>query len=130
MILVRVTVVGEKDVSTFSQVYKYSDESFYTVFAPSVSRIKEKLTAGLRINTNECLALYCDYIVSQIRNKISPRSIEHEIRTLLSHNNVMFGVPETLGKIIIQAELKKGIQDSMTVIEPITIPRYVMNPKD
>jgi urease gamma subunit len=130
LILVRVTVVGEKGASTFSLVFEYSDESFETVFAPSVSRIKEKLTAGLRINTNECLALYCDYIVTQLRNKVSSRSIEHEVRTLLSHHNVMIGVPESLGKIIIQAELNKGIQDSMTVIEPITIPRYVMNPRD
>ena len=83
MILVRVTAVGEKDVSIFSQVFEYSDESFDTVFAPSVSRIKEKLTAGLRTNTNKCLAFYCDYMVSQLRNKISFRSIEHEVRTLL-----------------------------------------------
>jgi urease gamma subunit len=53
-------------------------------------------------------------------------TIEHEIRALLSHHDVMMGVPETLRKLIFQIELNKGKQGIITIIEPIRIPHYVL----
>ena len=93
MILVRVTVIGEEDTSTFSQVFEYSNESFDTIFSPTLDKIKEKLKQGLRINLYECLALYCDYIVSRLRTKKGTSAIEQGIRALLYHHDVMTGVP-------------------------------------
>jgi urease gamma subunit len=124
LILVRVTVIGEEDTSTFSQVFEYSNESFDTIFSPAVNKITEKLKQGLRINLCQCLAIYCDYIVSRLRTKKGTSSIEHEIWALLSHHDVMMGVPETLRKLIFQIELTKGKQEIITIIEPIRIPHY------
>ena len=62
-------MTGERDTSPYFQVFEYSDESYERVFVPSVNMIKEKLTMGLRINFNECLALFCNYVVSQLRGQ-------------------------------------------------------------
>lgn len=126
MILVRVTVIGEEDASTFSQVFEYSNESFDTIFSPTLDKITEKLKQGLRINLYECLAIYCDYIVSRLRIKKGTSSIEHEIRALLSHHDVMTGVPETLRNLIFRIELNKEMQEIITIIEPIRIPHYIL----
>ena len=126
MILVRVTVIGEEGASPFSQVFEYSNESFDNIFSTTVDRIKEKLKQRLRINLYECLALYCDYMVSRLRTKNSASSIEHGMQVLLSHHDVMTGVPETLWKIVFQIELNRGEQEIITISEPIRIPHYVL----
>lgn len=126
MILVRVTVIGEEGASPFSQVFEYSNESFDKIFLPTIDRIKEKLKQRLRISLYKCLALYCDYMVSRLRTKNDTSSIEQGIRALLSHHDVMTGVPETLRKIVFQMELNRGEQEIITISEPIRIPHYVL----
>ena len=126
MILVRVTVISEEGASPFSQVFEYSNESFDNIFSTTVDRIKEKLKQRLRINLYECLALYCDYMVSRLRTKNDTSSIEQGIRALLSHHDVMTGVPETLRKIVFQMELNRGEQEIISISEPIRIPHYVL----
>jgi urease gamma subunit len=125
LILARVTVIGE-EASPFSQVFEYSNESFDNIFSPTVDRIKEKLKQRLRINLYECLALYCDYMVSRLRTKNGASSIEQGMQALLSHHDVMTGVPETLWKIVFQIELNRGEQEIITISEPIRIPHYVL----
>jgi urease gamma subunit len=126
LILVRVTLVGDEGASTFSQVFEYSNESFDNLFLPAVGRIKEKLKQRLRINLYECLALYCDYMVSRLRTKNGTTSIEQGVRALLSHHDVMAGIPETLRKIVFQIELNRGEQEIITISEPIRIPHYFL----
>ena len=126
MILVRVTVIGEEGASPFSQVFEYSNESFDNIFSTTVDRIKEKLKQRLRINLYECLALYCDYLVSRLRTKNRASPIEQGMQALLSHHDVMTGVPETLRRIVFQIELNRGEQEIITISEPIRIPHYVL----
>jgi urease gamma subunit len=126
LILIRVTAIDENDSSTYSQVFEYSEESFDTIFAPSVDRIKEKLRQGLKINLYECVAMYCDYVVSRMRKNDAPKLIKHDLRSLLSHHNVMTGVPETLRNTTFQVELNKARCEAITIVEPIIIPHYVM----
>jgi urease gamma subunit len=126
LIRVKATVTGEKDTSPFFRVFEYSDESYDTIFLPSVNKIKEKLAMDLRININECLALYCNYVVSQLRAQNLIEHIEAGAKTLLSHHSVMTGVPETLRKMVFHAELDKVQQYIITLQEPIKIPRYVL----
>jgi urease gamma subunit len=126
LIRVKATVTGEKDTSPFFRVFEYSDESYDTIFLPSVNKIKEKIAMDLRININECLALYCNYVVSQLRAQNLIEHIEAGAKTLLSPHSVMTGVPETLRKIVFHAELDKVQQYIITLQEPIKIPRYVL----
>jgi urease gamma subunit len=126
LILVRVTVIGEEGPSRLSQVFEYSNESFDNIFLPTVERIKEKLRQRLRINLYECLALYCDYMVAHLRAKNGASPIEQGMQALLSHHDVMTGVPETLRKIVFHIELNSGEQEIITISEPIRIPHYVL----
>lgn len=119
-------MISEEGASPFSQVFEYSNESFDTIFSPTLDKIKEKLKQGLRINLYECLALYCDYMVSRLRTKNDTSSIEQGIRALLSHHDVMTGVPETLRNIVFQMELNRGEQEIILISEPIRIPHYVL----
>ena len=127
MIRVKATVTGEKDTLPFFRVFEYSDESYDTIFLPSVNKIKEKLVMGLRININECLALYCNYVVSQLRAQNLIEHIEGGAKALLSPYSVMTGVPETIRKIVFHVELDKVHQYVITLQEPIKIPRYVLS---
>jgi urease gamma subunit len=128
LIRVKATATGEKDTSPFFQVFEYSDESYDTIFLPSVNKIKEKLAMGLRININECLALYCNYVVSQLHAQNLIEHIEGGSKTLLSPHNVMTGVPETLRKIVFHTELDDKLpQYVITLYEPIKIPCYVLS---
>lgn len=124
MIRVRAIVTGESDTSPYFQVFEYSDESYEKIFVPVVNMIKEKIAKGLKINFNECLALFCNYVVSQLRTNNSAEHIERESRKILSPQDVMIGVPESLRKVVFQASLDKACQFVITFKEPIKIMRY------
>jgi urease gamma subunit len=124
LIHVRAIVTGESDTSPYFQVFEYSDESYERIFVPAVDIIKEKLAAGLKINFNECLALFCNFVVSQLLTKNSVEYIEREARKILSPSDVMIGVPESLRKVVFQASLDKACQLVITFNEPIKIMRY------
>jgi urease gamma subunit len=117
-------VTGEKDTSPFFQVFEYSDESYEKIVVPSVNMIKEKIVMGLKINFNECLALYCNYVVSQLRAQKPVEVIEEGARKILSPHNVMFGVPESLRKVVFYAMFDEACQYVITVREPIRIMWY------
>ncbi len=71
MILIKAEVKGEPDVPPFARIFEYRNKSDEQIFFDSLELIKEKLAKNLRINTNESLALYCGYIVDQLRARIS-----------------------------------------------------------
>jgi urease gamma subunit len=130
LIHVKATVTGEKDTSPFFRVIEYSDESYNTIFVPSVNKIKDKIATGLRININECLAFYSEYVVSQLRTRNRVERIERGAKILLSSHNVMTGVPESLRKIVFQTELDGVLQNVVMIQEPIKIPRYILGSND
>jgi urease gamma subunit len=120
-------VTGERDTSPHIQVFEYSDESYRRIFVPSVNMIKEKLVMGLRINFNESLALFCNYVISQLRAQYDIELIEEGARKILSPQNVMVGVPESLRCIVFQAKLDEASQYVIAIKEPIKIMRYELS---
>jgi urease gamma subunit len=127
LIRVRAVVTGESDTSPYFQIFEYSDESYERIFVPAVNIIKEKLAKGLKINFNECLTLFCNYVVSELRARNSIKNIEREARRILSPHDVMFGVPESLRKIVFNAKLGKAIPYVLTIREPIKIMLYELS---
>ncbi|MGA7542473.1 MAG: urease subunit gamma [Nitrososphaeraceae archaeon] len=117
-------MTGERDTSPYFQVFEYSDESYERIFVPSVNMIKEKLVMGLKINFNECLALFCNYVVSQLRAQSPIERIEGGARKILLPQNVMVGVPESLRGIVFHVKLDEASQYVITINEPIKIMRY------
>jgi urease gamma subunit len=120
-------VTGERDTSPYFQVFEYSDESYERIFVPSVNMIKEKLTMGMRINFNECLALFCNYVVSQLRSQFPIERIEGGARKILSPQNVMVGVPESLRSVVFYVKLNEASHYAIMIKEPIKILRYELS---
>ncbi|MGI0001810.1 MAG: urease subunit gamma [Nitrososphaeraceae archaeon] len=127
MIRVRAIVTGERDTSPYFQVFEYSDESYERIFVPSVNIIKEKLAMGLRINLNECLSLFCNYVVSQLRAQNPIELIEGRARKILSPQNVMVGVPESLRGVDFHVKLNEASHYVISFKEPIKIMRYELS---
>ncbi len=110
MIDVMMTVKGEPDTTPFTRTFFYPDKTDEQIFYNSVEMIKEKIYRNLKINVNESLIIYCAYVVSELRKHRSIRTIERNSKEILSSENVMIGVPETLRGITVMAavdDLKK-----------------------
>ncbi|MFY9799247.1 MAG: urease subunit gamma [Candidatus Nitrosopolaris sp.] len=118
MIVIRAEVRGEPDVPPFTRVFEYLDESDEEIFYGSIKIIKEKLSKKLRVNTNESLALYCGYVVDELRAHKSTDTIEKNAPIILSEN-VMIGVPETLRTISFEVILDNIPKKKITLHEPI-----------
>jgi urease gamma subunit len=118
MIVIKTEVKGEPDIPPFNRVFEYLDKSDEEIFFGSVKTIREKLSKKLRLNTNETLALYCGYVVDQLRAHKSAGTIEKNAPIIFSEN-VMIGVPETLRTISFEVILDNSPKKKITLHEPI-----------
>jgi urease gamma subunit len=124
MILIKAMVKGESDVPPFTRVFEYRDKFDEQILFGSLEKIKAKLAKNLRINTNESLALYCGYVVDQLRARISIESIENNAAKILLPDKVMIGVPETLRRISFEVILDNFPKKKLSFHEPIPTSHY------
>jgi urease gamma subunit len=61
--------------------------------------IKEKLSNGMRININEVLLMYLDYLVQTFHSGKKVCDIINDASNILTADKVMIGVPESLREI-------------------------------
>ena len=126
MILIKAEVEGESDVPPFTRVFEYRDKFDEQIFFDSLEITKDKLAKNLRINTNESLALYCGYVVDQLRARVSIENIENNAAKILLPDKVMIGVPETLRRISFEVILDNFPKKKLSFHEPIPTIRYTM----
>ena len=122
MIRVKATVRGEADVPSFTTVFD-SDER---VFFSSSAMIEEKIQRKMKINTNEALMAYCAYVVKSIRAGKKDTDIQKGASEILSANNVMIGVPETLQAITFEVASENRTR-KIAFKEPIPTTSYIMS---
>ncbi|QLH09626.1 hypothetical protein DSQ19_09255 [Candidatus Nitrosotenuis sp. DW1] len=125
MIHIKLTVEGEPDVSPFTRTYRYSSKTDEEIFANSVDMIKDRLDRNLKININETITVYSAFIVSELRAGKPIEQIQKNIPRLLSPEQVMIGVPETLRTMSFEITL----DDALTKIilnTPIQISDYIL----
>jgi urease gamma subunit len=125
MIQIRATVRGEPDALPFTKVFDYgsSDEE---IFFSSSAMIKEKLKRGMKINANEALIMYCDYVIGAIRAGVPDSSIQEGAPKILSAHRVMIGVPETLQNIAFEARIDTIPARKIIIKEPMQTSGYMM----
>ena len=126
MIYIKAEVKGEPDAPPFIRVFEYRDKSDDLIFYGTVEMIKEKLAQRLKINTNESLIIYCAYVVSELRAHKSINSIEKNASKILSADNVMIGVPETLRKVMFEVMVDNIPKKQITFNEPIPTSNYIL----
>ena len=80
----------------------------------------------MKLNVNEALLVYCAHIVSELRsNKFESEIVKNSLK-ILTRDNVLIGVPETLREIIFDITLDNFPRKIIKYIEPIPTANYIM----
>jgi urease gamma subunit len=122
MIRLKATVRGEPDVPAFTKIFDSDDEVFFS----SSSMIEEKILQKMKINANEALMTYCTHVVKSIRAGRKDSDIQKGATEILSADNVMIGVPETLQEITFEAMIGSKAARRITIKHPIPAGSYIM----
>ena len=80
----------------------------------------------MRININEALYIYLNYIINQLRLHKKKSEIITNVSKLLTSNQVMIGVPESLRKVNFNINIKSKQKLDITVTEPIPTTGYIL----
>lgn len=126
MIVIKVWVRGETDTPPFVKVFQYPDKEEESIFFNTIASIKKKIGMGLKTNTNETLAFYCAYLIEQMRAHKSLEQIEKAAQSILSSDQVLIGVPETLREMSFDAIVDDFPEQRIKFIEPMKISNYMM----
>lgn len=84
----------------------------------------------MRININETLNIYLNYIINQLRLHKKSSVIKSNLSKLLSPNQVMIGVPESLRKIHFNISSEDKKQLDIKITEPIITTSYILSLPD
>lgn len=125
MINIKAEIKGETDMPPFIKEFEFNDND-EVIFLNSVDMVKLKLSKNMRLNMNEALTVYSAYVVSEIRSKRSIENIEKNVSKILTADNVMIGVPETLRKITFDAIIDDNPKTQIIFNEPIPPSNYIL----
>jgi urease subunit gamma len=126
MINIKVLVRGETDTPPFVRVFQYPDKEEESIFFNSVAAIKKKIGKSLKINTNEALAIFCAYVIEQMRDRKSQDEIENVAQGVISSDQVMIGVPETLREMSFDVIIDDFPEQRIKILEPMKTNNYMM----
>lgn len=126
MIYIKITVKGEPDTFPFTKVYQYSSKSDEEIFINSAIMIKDRLDKNLKININEAILVYSEFIVSELRDGRPIEQIQKNASQLLSPEQVMIGVPETLRIMSFEVMLDDRYMKFIVLNTPIQISDYIL----
>lgn len=110
-IRVRVVAKGEPEALPLVRVFEYHDATEELILQHSVKAVQEKLAKGMKINVNEALLLYADYVIAQVRAKKDSAAIARGARQVLSAEQLMIGVSETLRTMAFDAQVDDADDD-------------------
>ncbi len=125
MIDIKVWVQGETDTPPFVKVFQYPDKEEESIFFNSVASIKKKIERGLKINANETLAIFCAYVIEQMRKHKSQDEIENAAKGIISSDQVLIGVPETLREMSFDVIIDDFPEQRIKFLEPMKISNYM-----
>lgn len=123
-----VTVQGEPDTAPFTRIYQFYNKTDYIILSNSIETINNKLSRKMKININETLYIYLNYIIDQLRLHKKRNEIIKNASKLLTPDQVMIGVPESLRKINFNIKLESTQRLRITIKEPISTTSYVLAP--
>ena len=126
MIDIKVFVRGEIDTPPLVRVFQYPDNDDESIFFSAIASIKKKIGMGLKVNANESLAIFCAYVIEQMREHKSLDQIENAPQDILSSDQVMIGVPETLREMSFNVIIDDFPEQRIKFNEAMTISNYMM----
>lgn len=127
MIHIKLTAQDEPDIAPLTREYRISNKQDEEIFFNMVKMVREKLEKNLRININECITLYCAFVISSLQNGNPIDQIPKNVSSMLDPQKVMIGVPDMLRKMLFEVTLD-GPTQRIVVNEPIQISDYILKP--
>ena len=128
MIDVAVTVQGEPDTVPFTRIFRFYNKADYIILSKLIKSINDKLSKDMRINLNETLYIYLNYIIKELRLHRKTNEMITNASTLLTPDQVMIGVPESLRKISFNILMPNSQWLNITIKEPISTSGYILAP--
>ena len=125
MIRIEALIEGEPDVLPFTKLFEFKDED-KPIFRNVIEMVKDKLSRNLKLNTHEALLVFCAYLVSEIRSGKSELQIIDNSSKILTRDNVLFGIPETLSQLTFNVTVDNLPKKIIRFIEPIPTANYIM----
>jgi len=126
MIDVQITIKGENAQNSSYKKYYYPNESDEEIFFNSVQLVIARIEKKLKINLNEVLTIFLDFLVREHRKKRDIDEIKENISKLLTHDQVLIGVPELVKKIEFSGRIDLNPKFTIVLNEPILIPEYII----
>ena len=126
MIDINVLVRGEIDNPPFVKSFQYRDKEEEEILFNTVASIEKKLERGLKINVNETLAIFCAYVIEELRGQRSQEEIENAAQGIISSEQVLIGVPETLREMNFEVIVDDFPVRRLKFLEPMKISNYIM----
>ena len=117
---------GEPDTAPFTRIYQFNDDIDYNILSNSIKAIKEKLARKMRININEALYIYLEYIIDALRLRKRRHEILVNASKILRPDQVMIGVPESLREIIFNIKIESNRRRRIIISEPISTTSYIL----
>lgn len=127
MIDINVLVRGEIDNPPFVKSFQYRDKEEEEILFNTVASIEKKLERGLKINVNETLAIFCAYVIEELRGHRSQAEIENAAQGIISSDQVLIGVPETLREMNFEVIVDDFPVRRLKFLEPMKISNYIMS---
>ena len=125
---VAVTVQGEPDTVPFTRIFRFYNKADYTILSKLIKSINDKLSKDMRINLNETLYIYLNFIIKELRLHRKTNEMITNASTLLTPDKVMIGVPESLRKISFNILMPNSQRLKITIKEPISTSGYILAP--
>jgi urease subunit gamma len=128
LIDVTVTVQGEPDTVPFTRIFRFYNKADYIILSKLIKSINDKLSKDMRINLNETLYIYLNYIIKELRLHRKTNEMITNASTLLTPDKVMIGVPESLRKISFNVLMPNSQRLKIIIKEPISTSGYILAP--
>ena len=123
---IEILVQGDPDTKPFTRIFDYplSDE---IIFQESIQLIKKRLSKNMKLNINETLELFSAFIKTLVDEGKSIKEIQKHIPKLLSANQVLIGVPESLRQITFRIMSDGEDSRIVSITSPIHINQYIFH---
>jgi urease subunit gamma len=128
LIDVTVIVQGDPDTVPFTRIFRFYNKADYIILSKLIKSINDKLSKDMRINLNETLYIYLNYIIKELRLHRKTNEMITNASTLLTPDQVMIGVPESLRKISFNVVMPNSQRLKITIKEPISTTSYILAP--
>ena len=126
MIDVQITIKGENAQNSSYKKYYYPNESDEEIFFNSVQLVTARIEKKLKINLNEILTIFLDFLVREYRKKRDIDEIKYNLSKLFTYDQVLIGVPELVKKIEFSGRINLNPKFTIVLNEPILIPEYII----